>query len=78
MISPTKDDPMTANQLAHLQLLAVESYCRAEMTVDEFTSLMTAMGLQAEAAGIGEEFKTAYRTLCWLKNGCSDGPEHGG
>ena len=70
MISPpTKEHQMNANQLAHLQLLAVESYCRAEMTVDEFTSLMTAMGLQAEAAGIGEEFKTAYRELCWLKNG---------
>ena len=36
---------------------------------DEFTSLMTAMGIQAETAGIGEEFKTAYRELCWLKNG---------
>jgi hypothetical protein len=31
---------MFANQLAHLQLLAVESYCRGEMTVDEFTGLM--------------------------------------
>jgi len=58
---------MNANQLARLQLLAVESYCRGEMTVDEFTSLMTAMGIQAETAGIGEEFKTAYRELCWLK-----------
>jgi hypothetical protein len=60
---------MNANQLARLQLLAVESYCRAEMTVDEFTGLMTAMGIQAETAGIGEEFKAAYRHLCWLKNG---------
>jgi hypothetical protein len=39
------------------------------MTLDEFTDLAMAMGLQAEAAGIGEEFKTAYRELCWLKNG---------
>jgi hypothetical protein len=60
---------MNATQLARLQLLAVESYCRGEIPIDEFTSLMTAMGLQAEAAGIGEEFKTAYRELCWLKNG---------
>ena len=60
---------MNANQLARLQLLAVESYCRAEMSVDEFTDLMTAMGQQAEATGIGEEFKAAYRQLCWLKNG---------
>jgi len=60
---------MNANQLAHLQLLAVESYCRAEMTVDEFTSLMTAMGIQAAPPGIGDEFKAAYRELCWLKNG---------
>ena len=60
---------MNANQLAHLQLLAVESYCRAEMTVDEFTGLMTARGIQAETAGIGEEFKAASRHLCWLKNG---------
>ena len=60
---------MNANQLARLQLLAVESYCRGEMTVDEFTGLMTAMGIQAETAGIGEEFKAAYRHLCWLKNG---------
>ena len=60
---------MNANQLARLQLLAVESYCRAELSVGEFTDLMTAMGQQAEAAGIGEEFKAAYRHLCWLKNG---------
>jgi hypothetical protein len=60
---------MNATQLARLQLLAVESYCRDEMTIDEFTDLAMAMGLQAEAAGIGEEFKTAYRELCWLKNG---------
>jgi hypothetical protein len=60
---------MNANQLARLQLLAVESYCRSEMSVDEFTDLMTAMGIGAEAAGIGEEFKAAYRELCWLKNG---------
>ena len=60
---------MNANQLARLQLLAVESYCRNELSVGEFTDLMTAMGQQAEAAGIGEEFKAAYRHLCWLKNG---------
>ena len=62
---------MNAKQLARLQLLAVESYCRGEMSVDEFTGLMTAMGIQAETAGIGEEFKAAYRELCWLKNGVS-------
>ena len=39
------------------------------MSVGEFTDLMTAMGQQAEATGIGEEFKAAYRELCWLKNG---------
>jgi hypothetical protein len=58
---------MNANQLARLQLLAVESYCRAEMTVDEFTSLTTAMGLHTEAAGIGEAFKAAYWELCRIK-----------
>ena len=60
---------MNANQLARLQLLAVESYCRNELSVGEFTDLMTAMGQQAEAAGIGEEFKASYREMCWLKNG---------
>jgi hypothetical protein len=60
---------MNANQLARLQFLAVESYCRGEMAVDEFTDLMTAMANGAEAAGIGEAFKAAYRELCWLKNG---------
>lgn len=59
---------MNANQLARLQLLAVESYCRGEMTIDEFTDLAMAMGTAAEAAGIGEAFKAAYRELCWLKN----------
>jgi hypothetical protein len=60
---------MNAKQLARLQLLAVESYCRNEMSLDEFTDIAVAMGQQAEAAGIGEEFKAAYRELCWLKNG---------
>jgi hypothetical protein len=37
------------------------------MTVDEFTSLTTAMGLHTEAAGIGEAFKAAYWELCRIK-----------
>jgi hypothetical protein len=58
---------MNAKQFARLRVLAVESYRRGEMTADEFTDLMTAMGKQTFAAGIEEEFMAAYTAMCLVK-----------
>jgi len=58
---------MNAKQFARLRFLAVESYFRAEMTADEFTGLVTAMGKQTFAAGIEEESMAAFTELCRIK-----------
>jgi hypothetical protein len=64
MFSPTKDDPMNANQLAQVQLLVAQAYWRGEMTADENIALMTALRNQAFEAGFEDEYKAAYSELC--------------
>lgn len=59
---------MNANQIAHLVHILVESYSRGGLTPDEFTGLTHALGDDAQARGIGDEYLKAYRELTWRKH----------
>jgi hypothetical protein len=59
---------MTAQQIAHIVSVLVESYSRGELTPEEFTGLTHALGDEAQTRGIGEEYLQAYRELTWRKH----------